>query len=175
MDERFLSRVKALIANHEGRRAHVYLDTMGHPTIGIGFNLDRSDAPHKIAALGLSYDLVRGGQQDLTGAQIDELFAADVETAVAGARMVVASFDELASDAQAVLVDMVFNLGRVGLSNFHHMIAALADGDYERAAEEMKNSTWAAQVPLRANQDIAMMAAASNAIDETQGTTTTVA
>ena len=65
----------------------------------------------------------------------------------------------------------IFNLGRVGLSNFHHMIAALNDGDYERAAQEMQNSTWAKQVPVRAKQDIAMMANAATAIDETTDTT----
>jgi GH24 family phage-related lysozyme (muramidase) len=161
MDDDILKKIRALIANHEGRRKRVYLDTEGHPTVGIGFNLDRTDARVRLAALGIDYDGVRGGSVDLTDDQVDALFSGDVDSAVASARLVVESFDGLASNAQMVLVDMVFNLGRGGLANFRHMIAALNTGDYELAAREMKNSHWFTQVPVRAKENIAMMERAS--------------
>lgn len=47
-----------MIAESEGSRSCVYNDSLGIPTIGIGFNLKRSDAPTLIAGLGLSYDKV---------------------------------------------------------------------------------------------------------------------
>src|SRR6187551_1498786 len=36
-----MKALKAQLERHEGNRSKVYNDTAGHPTIGIGFNLDR--------------------------------------------------------------------------------------------------------------------------------------
>jgi len=58
---------------------------------------------------------------------------------------------------QAVLVDMAFNLGRAGLASFQKMRAALALGDFERAAAEMLDSLWARQVGRRARELAEMM------------------
>ena len=43
---------RSLISKHEGKRLCVYKDTKGHPTIGIGYNLDNPGAPQAIAAVG---------------------------------------------------------------------------------------------------------------------------
>ena len=45
---------------------------------------------------------------------------------------------------------MCFNLGRPRLSNFKKFLAALEEGDYEKAAVEMMDSRWASQVGDRA-------------------------
>ena len=82
-----------LIEQHEGRRAKVYLDTAGHPTVGIGFNLDRADAGAKLSALGLDPGAVREGAVTLTDDQVDELFEPDLATAI----------DELKGVAQATV------------------------------------------------------------------------
>jgi len=50
-----------MIAEAEGEESCVYNDSLGIPTIGIGFNLERSDAPALIAGLGLDYDSVLDG------------------------------------------------------------------------------------------------------------------
>ena len=65
---------RSMISQHEGKRKCVYTDTMGHPTIGIGFNLDASGAQQAIEKLGLNYDDVRSGAQCLTESQIMDLF-----------------------------------------------------------------------------------------------------
>lgn len=51
---------------------------------------------------------------------------------------------------QAVLIDMCFNLGKNGLSKFKRFLAAMQDGDWRRAAQEMRDSLWWAQVGSRA-------------------------
>jgi lysozyme len=81
-----LNEIKEWIGGWEDRRSHVYTDTMGHPTIGVGFNLDRSDARQRIEGLGLDYDQVRAGQIDLSNERIDQLRDSDVERANAGAK-----------------------------------------------------------------------------------------
>lgn len=50
-----------MVADAEGTRPCVYIDTMGHPTIGIGFNLDRSDARSICSKYGINYDAIRAG------------------------------------------------------------------------------------------------------------------
>jgi lysozyme len=49
-----------------------------------------------------------------------------------------------------VLCDMAFNIGVSGLMQFRKMLAAIEANDFERAADEMKKSKWARQVPVRA-------------------------
>ena len=42
---------QAMTRQYEGVRAGAYIDTKGHPTIGVGFNLDRTDADAVLGAL----------------------------------------------------------------------------------------------------------------------------
>ncbi len=60
------TKLKAQLIKHEGKRSKVYKDSEGVPTIGVGFNLKRSDAKAKIEALGLDYTKVLSGDQELT-------------------------------------------------------------------------------------------------------------
>jgi lysozyme len=51
-----------------------------------------------------------------------------------------------------VLVDMIFNLGLTRFLLFKNLNAALAAGDYLRAAHEMLDSRWYRQVGRRARK-----------------------
>jgi len=104
-----LDQTRAWIEHWEGRRNQTYDDTAGHPTVGVGFNLDASGAQGAIEALGLDYDQVRSGQQTLTDDQIDALLGQTVNAAIGGSRTAVSNFDALPDDKQIVVVDMVFN------------------------------------------------------------------
>jgi len=55
-----------MISTYEGNESCVYDDSEGIPTIGIGFNLQRSDAPSLIAGVGADYNSVLSGSQCLT-------------------------------------------------------------------------------------------------------------
>jgi GH24 family phage-related lysozyme (muramidase) len=136
----------------EGNRPHVYTDTAGHPTVGIGFNLDRSDARTRLAAVGADYDAVRAGTQDLSQDQINQLFSHDVGTAVDTARGYYAGFDQLDPVRQRVLTNMAFNMGPATLGQFHQLHTALTNGDWNAAASAMQNSHWANQVGDRATR-----------------------
>ena len=145
------------IAEHEGTRAKVYIDTRGHPTVGIGFNLDRHGAAAALAGVGANYAAVRAGTQSLTNDQIDALARSDIEAAVNDASGLVSNFGELSAARQFVIVDMVFNLGSAGFGAFHQTIAAIEKGDFAKAADEMKESAWYGQVGSRAVSDCALM------------------
>ncbi|HEV2418290.1 MAG TPA: glycoside hydrolase family protein [Terriglobia bacterium] len=138
----------------KGPALTAYTDTMGHPTVGIGFNLDRPDAPQKITAMGLNYQQVRAGQQSLTLDQINQLFAADVNTAIASAASIVPGFDALPDAAQMVITDMIFNLGPRGFAGFARAISAFENKNWEMAALEMTQSAWYAQTGQRSKGDV---------------------
>jgi lysozyme len=56
-----------------------------------------------------------------------------------------------------VLVNMAFNMGAVGLAQFHQTLAAVRAGAYEAAASGMLHSLWARQVGPRALRLAEMM------------------
>ena len=57
------------IEPHEGRRNVVYRDTVGVPTVGVGFNLNRTDAPALLASVDADLARIMAGTQ-LTDEQI---------------------------------------------------------------------------------------------------------
>ena len=122
--------VAALIQRHEGLRLKPYRDTVGKLTIGVGRNLDD---------VGISREEAR------------KLLERDIEGARTAARRYT-WFEDLNGARQAVIIDMIFNLGRAGFRGFRRTRAAVAAGDYETAAAEMLDSGWATQVGERARR-----------------------
>jgi len=130
-----------LIRYHEGEKAVVYDDAngkpitsgttvQGKPTIGVGRNL---------AGKGLSEG------------EIAYLLKNDIQEA----RVFLKGygwFPKLTPIRQAALIDMAFNLGTQGFSNFKQMIAALAAGNYGAAAAAMLDSKAARELPKRYQQ-----------------------
>jgi GH24 family phage-related lysozyme (muramidase) len=156
----FRNRCAQLLAKHEGRRKHVYLDTLNIPSIGIGFNLQRGGARQTLASVGADYDQVLAGTQDLTDAQIDALFKRDLDTALAASQRQVPNFADLHFNARLVVVDMMF-MGEAAFARFKKMIVALENFDYNTAADEMVNSRWYVQVKNRGVEDVSLMRAAA--------------
>ena len=152
-----LAHGRAMTEQFEGRKKHVYTDTLGHPSVGIGFNLDRGDARDRLAAVGADYDAVRAGTADLTDAQIDALYTSDYAAARQQAASIVGpSFDSLSQARQDVLTDMTFNMNSK-VRGFSTMLSHLRSGDYSGAADAMLDSRWAHQVGNRADADARMM------------------
>lgn len=58
---------------------------------------------------------------------------------------------------KAVLLDMCFNIGYSGLMKFKKMWVALGSKNYEKAALEMKESSWYTQVGRRGKRNYDLM------------------
>ena len=125
-----------LLIQHEGLQLKPYMDSSNKLTIGVGRNLDDTGISRDEALLLLHNDINR------------------VET---GLDKTIPWWRNLSENRQKVLVSMAFNLGLDGLMRFNRMLAALQDGDYSAAAEEMLASKWAAQVGVRAVELADMM------------------
>lgn len=132
----FDARIRTQLVAHEGLRLFPYTDSVGKLTIGVGRNL--SD-------VGISHE------------EAFYLLDRDVQHATNMLDAHLPWFNTLDDVRKAVLIDMCFNMGWTRLSGFHNTLAAVMDGKYEIAADEMLDSTWAKQVGARAEHLAAMM------------------
>jgi len=132
-----LHRVMLFISQWEGKEAKVYLDTTGHRTVGIGFNLERNDAGAKLEAIGLDLDKVRQGLQTLTEDQMMDLMQEDVANAMTETRKMFLGMENFPLEAQLVLVDLVYNVGASTLRAFKNFMLAVRARRWARAALEL--------------------------------------
>lgn len=152
-----MSLTSDLIQSHEGLRLLVYKDTIGKHTIGYGFNLDAQGAKAICNLCGLDYDALLAGTVDLTEDQADAIFAHQLDVVETQAGMTFKNFEAMPEKVQAVIADLIFNMGWGGFQGFHQTIAALKAGDWKGAAEDLTNSLWFKQVGVRAIEDVALL------------------
>ena len=149
-------RQEASVKEHEGFRGSPYEDSVGVKTIGYGRNLEA----HPITkaewkAIGGKRDL---DKEPLTEGEADVLFQNDIKRARADVKSLYGkTYDKLSQARKDVVIDMAFNLGKGKLSKFTKFFQALRQGNYDKAAEEMRDSKWAEQVGPRADKLIEMM------------------
>ena len=143
---------------NEAYRECMYYDTEGHPTVGIGCNLDEPGARSKLESVGADFDAVKSRRQCLTDSQIKTLFQRDMDTAVSDVKKWISNWSSLGLPQQSALADMSFTMGLTRLRTFVRMKAAIERGDFNGAADEMKNSKWCReQAPNRCARDIRCM------------------
>lgn len=152
--------IEQFIAKHEGRRSKVYSDSRGILTIGIGWNLEDKQSADICEHFGLNLDKLKSGEQCLSDEQIDQVYDYQVTQTISSASGLLVGFMAMPDNVQAVVVDMIFNLGLPRFSKFRDTIAALNRGGWKQAAIDAGQSLWAKQVPNRAKEDIALLEAA---------------
>ncbi|MBQ01698.1 MAG: lysozyme [Acidobacteria bacterium] len=126
-----MTRIADLLERHEGKRTRPYTDTVGKLTVGIERNI--SDVP-------FSED------------EIQLLFRNDMANARKTCEGLFPTWATLSPVRQAVLLDMMFNMGPGRLRGFRKMRRALRRRDFEDAAVEMLDSKWSAQVGKKTHQ-----------------------
>ena len=132
----------------EGVKYEIYNDHLGYPTFGIG-HLVRDTDPEAGAAVGTP----------VTEDRVIEAFNEDVETVLSDCAILYDDFDDLPEEAQLIIANMMFNLGRPRLSKFKGMKAGVDSRDWKKAADEMIDSAWYRQVPNRAGRLVTRMKA----------------
>ena len=144
-----LQRIKEDIERHEGNVPYVYLDHLGYKTMGIG-HLIRQSEPEYLLKVG----------QGVSKEAIDEYFENDLRIAIDDARRIFGDLNEHPQDVIRVLVNMSFNLGYPRLNKFVKMKQAIAQKNYLKAADEMKDSRWYTQVGRRGPELFKLMSEA---------------
>ena len=133
-----MEKLLASVKKHEGYRNKVYLDTLNKRTVGVGhlcvedFWEDDKEYEEKFLMTILEHDL---------------------QSAIKSAEELCEGYN-ISDDAKIIIIEMIFQLGKSGVSKFRNMWKALAEDppNYHVASIEMLDSRWAKQTPNRAQE-----------------------
>ena len=134
------------LRRHEGFQAKVYTDSRGNPTIGIG---------HKITVADKVANQLTGHSISIDQALL--LLREDLALALHYALRQVRFWQGQSTSTippllQDIVTEMAFVLGPTGLAGFHRFGDALFFSNWAAAAEELRNSLWATEVPHRVKE-----------------------
>ena len=130
----------------EGVVHEIYLDHLGYATFGIG-HLVRDTDPENGWEVGTA----------ISESRCVEAFESDIVGVLSDCEILYPDFRDLPEEAQQIIANMMFNLGRPRLSKFKGMKAGVDARDWERAADEMVDSSWYRQVTNRADRLVVRM------------------
>ena len=125
----------------EGCVYEIYNDHLGYPTFGIGHLVRESD-PENGSPIGTKVSEDR----------VADAFDDDIEIVLSDCNTLYPDFEDLPEEAQQIIANMMFNLGRPRLSKFVGMKRGVDAKDWDSAADEMVDSRWYRQVGARADR-----------------------
>jgi len=126
------------VRKHEGYRNKVYLDTLGKRTVGVGH---------------LCVEDFWEDNKEYEESFLMEILQKDLQGAIDGAENLCEDL-KISDNAKIIIIEMIFQLGKTGVSKFRNMWKALQQDppSYSVAATEMLDSRWAKQTPNRAKE-----------------------
>lgn len=130
-----LAPIVSQLAKFEGFRGEVYLDHLGHPTIGFGHKLPPGVPRPKRVTREAAY----------------RLLWEDVRHASCAATRLFPDLPHYPLPVCQGVVHMVFQLGPSGVMKFTNLRKALSVRNWTEAANEALSSRWAVQTPVRAH------------------------
>jgi len=143
-----LEKLREQLEIDEGVKYETYKDHLGYPTFGVG---------HLVLEFDPEY-----GQEDgtpVSESRVIEAFESDCEHVLQDCSILYEDFDDLPEEAQQVIANMMFNMGRPRLSKFKGMKRGVDARDWNAAADEMVDSSWYRQVTNRAERLVTRMRA----------------
>lgn len=129
--------VKERIKKHEGFLPKVYFDILGKATIGYGHLITPEDKFEE--------------NVEYSKELLEEVFNTDFLRAKKGAEELLEGI-YIVEKAKGIIIEMVFQLGKTGVSKFKKMFTALSVQDYNEAANQMLDSQWRKQTPKRCEE-----------------------
>ena len=141
-----LDQLRMELEYDEGCKYEIYLDHLGLPTFGIGHLVTEDDPEH--------------GQEVGTAVseeRVIEVFEKDVQVTIDECKKLYDDWFDLPEEAQLIIANMMFNMGRPRLSAFKGMKRGVDARDWNAAADEMVDSKWYKQVTNRADRLVTRM------------------
>ena len=141
-----IEKLREEIEYDEGSVNEIYLDHLGLATFGVG-HLVRKEDPEYGLEVGTPVDADR----------CVEAFNTDIETVLSDCKLLYSDFEDLPEEAQRIIANMMFYMGRPRLSKFKGMKRGVDARDWNAAADEMVDSRWYRQVTNRADRLVERM------------------
>ena len=141
-----IEKLREEIEYDEGSVNEIYLDHLGLATFGVG-HLVRKEDPEYGWEVGTPVDADR----------CVEAFNTDIETVLSDCKLLYSDFEDLPEEAQRIIANMMFYMGRPRLSKFKGMKRGVDARDWNAAADEMVDSRWYRQVTNRADRLVERM------------------
>ena len=141
-----LEKLREQLEIDEGVKYEIYKDHLGYPTFGVGHLVLESDS--------------EWGEEDgtpVSESRVIEAFESDCASVLRDCSILYEDFDDLPEEAQQVIANMMFNMGRPRLSKFKGMKRGVDARDWNAAADEMVDSSWYRQVTNRAERLVTRM------------------
>ena len=143
-----LGKLREELELDEGCVYKIYKDHLGYPTFGIGHLVTNHDKEY-----GWSVGT------DVDEDRVQEVFENDVQNVLSDCEKLYVQWEHLPEEAQLIIANMMFNMGRTRLSKFKGMKRGVDARDWNAAADEMVDSNWFSQVTNRANRLVERMRA----------------
>lgn len=160
------SILKRNLSRYEGRIAHMYLDSKGYVTVGVGHLLSTANDAKKLQfktkegrlasaeEIHIEYEMIKALPKNradsfyrryatlfLPDQEIDRLTVQHIESFNRELRRQYPGFESFPSSARLALFDMIFNLGLTRLrALWPNLNAAVSKRNWKRAAEESRRS-----------------------------------
>jgi GH24 family phage-related lysozyme (muramidase) len=141
-----LDKLRKQLEIDEGVKYEIYKDHLGYPTFGVGHLILETDPEY-----GSEYGTA------VSESRVVEAFEQDCENVLRDCHILYEDFDDLPEEAQQIIANMMFNMGRPRLSKFKGMKRGVDAKDWNAAADEMVDSAWYRQVTNRAERLVKRM------------------
>ena len=136
-----IEKLREELERDEGVKYEIYNDHLGYATFGVGHLVIESDP---------EYGMDIG--TPISESRVIEAFEQDCENVLRDCNILYEDFGSLPEEAQQVIANMMFNMGRPRLSKFKGMKRGVDSRDWNAAADEMVDSQWYRQVTKRADR-----------------------
>jgi lysozyme len=142
------SQIIPLLEFEEGTELSPYLDSLGYPSTGTGFKLGPKGAPLSHYTFIITQDVNDVWLQSLVDVTLSQMSKDSV---------VSSALEHCNQPRKDILTSMSYQMGESGLDGFHDALAAMTAENWDEAATQMLDSTWATQTPERAQRHADVM------------------
>lgn len=140
--------ISEIIAFEEGFRARPYLCSESFCTVGYGLKLSKTPITEAELDKYYAFELSQEAAFEDLCSKLEDKH----EMLMNGDLLVCQAYKNADDARRCALLNMIYQMGIVGVDKFRNMLMAIMANDNSKAADEALDSRWARQTPARAGR-----------------------